>query len=194
MGKPARLRWTKNFFRVPLGRIGKSLVEEIGRLLLQYNSDPDWEALALKAVIVVLPLLLQKPSRTSKTKDHKLHLERRLDLWKKGLISKLVDEGKAIQRRILNSKRRAQQDTAKSFCNLILQGKTSAACKLINQTSSGPLEVDDEVLELLKSKHPSPNKGDTRVLLNANERKNVESIIYEEIDATIVHNSDSKNM
>ena len=126
------IKWSKNIFKLPYGRIGKSVVEEMCALISHYNEDADWEGLALKAAIVFLPLVLQKPSKKSKTKDHKLHLERRVDLWKKGLIKNLVEEGTAIQKRMFKSKRSAKQDLARSFCNLIIQGKIRAACNLLN--------------------------------------------------------------
>ena len=42
-------------------------------------------------------LLLQKPSKTSKTKDHLKALERRLRLWEEGNITELVNESIIIQ-------------------------------------------------------------------------------------------------
>ena len=45
-------------------------------------------------------LLLQKPSRKSKARDHLSALERRLKLWGEGNINKLLDESKEIQERL----------------------------------------------------------------------------------------------
>ena len=42
-------------------------------------------------------LLLQKPSKTSKSKDHQLALERRLELWHKGEFEELYFKSKTIQ-------------------------------------------------------------------------------------------------
>ena len=42
-------------------------------------------------------LLLQKPSENSKSKDHQLALERRLELWHKCEFAELYIEGKTIQ-------------------------------------------------------------------------------------------------
>ena len=55
------------------------------------------ESIALKGVFVVCVLLLQKPSCTSKPKDHATHLERCLLLWHEGKLEDLVVEGRAIQ-------------------------------------------------------------------------------------------------
>ncbi len=51
----------------------------------------------MKAVTILQALVLQKPSRTSKIKDHIKHLKRRMDLWKEGDI---LNEGRCIQRHL----------------------------------------------------------------------------------------------
>ena len=45
-------------------------------------------------------LLVQKPSRASKSKDHLTSLESRLNLWEERNFSSLVHEGETIQKRI----------------------------------------------------------------------------------------------
>ena len=52
---------------------------------------------AMKALMVMPALLLQKPSKSSKTKDHLNALHRRLKLWDDGKIAELIREGKTIQ-------------------------------------------------------------------------------------------------
>ena len=61
-----------------------------------------------------------------------------------------------IQRKFVNSKKaRAVEDISKVFAKLVLQGKLSAAIKLLeNESSSGLLDLSPEVLEGLKDKHP----------------------------------------
>ena len=50
---------------------------------------------------MVLPsLLLQKPSRESKAKDHITKLEERLQLWNEGRLDQLLQEGWTIQKRL----------------------------------------------------------------------------------------------
>ena len=49
-------------------------------------------------VLHVMPtLLLQKPRKNSKSKDHLKSLERRFEIWKEGNISQIYEEGKTIQ-------------------------------------------------------------------------------------------------
>ena len=48
---------------------------------------------------MIMPnLLLQKPSKTSKSKEHQLSLVRRLDLWQNGEFEELLFEGETIQK------------------------------------------------------------------------------------------------
>ena len=178
--------WEKNFFKIPYGRIGKSLVEEASKLIASYNEDPNWEGIAIKAVMVLLPLALQKPSKTSKTKDHKMHLERRIGMWRQGSICSLVSEGKAIQKRISSSRSRKQQNLSKSFCNLVLQGKLRAASKLLNEMNSAPLEINNEVLSILKQKHPPGKMGGRAVIENPTPNV-VEPITFEGIDSNLIY-------
>ena len=57
------IKWRKNCFRIPYGSIGKDLVKEITRLFTLYNSRSQLQGVAIKAVLVILPLILQKPSK-----------------------------------------------------------------------------------------------------------------------------------
>ena len=52
--------------------------------------------------MVLLSLLLQKPSATSKTKDHIENLTKHS--WKVGKIYELLAEGKVIQKRLTSGK------------------------------------------------------------------------------------------
>ena len=94
------VHWRKNSFDVPHGSAGKQFVAELARLFRAVGEGSALESVALKAVFVACVLLLQKPSRTSKPKDHATHLERRLLLWHEGKLEDLVVEGRAIQSRL----------------------------------------------------------------------------------------------
>ena len=71
--------WKKNLFKVASGKSEKNFILE----------------LALKVLMVLLALLLQKPSKTSKAKDHRNKLEIRFQLWKDGIY--LVDYAKVVR-------------------------------------------------------------------------------------------------
>ena len=91
------VHWRRNCFSVPYGKAGKEFVRELSRLYSAYGSASVLESVALKAAIVLLILLLQKLSGTSKTKQHITLLERTLGLWSNSDLDELVREGKVIQ-------------------------------------------------------------------------------------------------
>ena len=83
---------------------------------------------------------MHKPSRTSKPKDHSIHLECRLSLWLEGKIEDLVVEGRATQSCLPKlSASTSDAQVARSFANLMFAGKTSAAIKLITGYKQGGL-------------------------------------------------------
>ena len=77
------VHWRRNLFQIPSGSTGKAFVTELARLYQVYADGSSLESMSMKACTVAPILLLQKPSRTSKSKDHVNHLQRRLDLWHK---------------------------------------------------------------------------------------------------------------
>ena len=78
------VHWRRNLFQVPSGSAGKAFVSELARLFQAYADSSSLECIAMKAITVMPILLLQKPSRTSKSKDHSTHLQRRMELWLDG--------------------------------------------------------------------------------------------------------------
>ena len=130
--------------------------------------------------------MLQKPSKTSKSKDHTRYLQKRLQLWKDGEIFSLLREGKEIQNRMTKAKTTKPQQITKVFTRLImLQGKVSSALKWINRQSGGILEVNDEVLQNLIEKHPSSQGQNTLAILEGPIHK-IEPVIFEEIDGSYI--------
>ena len=89
---------------LPSGAAGKRYVEEVIRLLKLWIQDTLLKSISLKAVHVIPELLLDKPSKSSKAKDHLQALERRVTLWDKGNIEGLLYESMAIQQRLRSDK------------------------------------------------------------------------------------------
>ena len=163
------VHWRKNVFPVPLGNSGKKFVQELSRLVRAYAEESPLESIALQATTVMSILLLQKPARKSKPKDLASCLERRLNTWATGDINNLVLEGRYLQKRLSKTASSQRQDVnlARTFSDLMLRGKTSAALDLLSQKGKGgvvraadPANPDDPasptVLEVLKSKHSPP--------------------------------------
>ena len=91
------IHWKRNIFLLPSGNAGKSFIQEMTRLFNAFADGSTMKSVALKASFVMQMLLLQKPIKRSKAKDHISHLKRRLELWKQGNIEALVQEGKCIE-------------------------------------------------------------------------------------------------
>ena len=106
-------------------------------------------------VSIIFPLLLQKPSPNSKTKDHVRYLVKRLIQWKEGRLDELICEGKAIQNRLVQKKQK-NPNRHDRFIRLMEEGKISAALRCIGSLQCGVLDVTAEVLEDLRKKHPEP--------------------------------------
>ena len=98
----------------------------------------------------IAPILLpQKPSRTSKSKDHTTHLQRRLGLWYKGDICALLNEGKCIQEHLGTSTWQMDNNgIARTFCDLILNGKVRDTLRFLSgNTNDGILKLDELIPE-----------------------------------------------
>ena len=132
-------------------------------------------------------LLLQKPSKTSKAKDHTKALERRMELWWNGDINALVFEAETIQNRMktVNSARDISQ-ISKQFVMMMEKGNVNGALKVLtNNMSNGILPLNDETLTLLKDKHPEAKPADEDILIQG-EKHEVHPIIFDVIDEEMI--------
>ena len=160
------VHWRRNIFKVPSGKAGKSFVRELSRLFRAYAEGTALESVALTAAMTLPSLLLQKPHRSSKAKEHTQCLERCMKLWIEGDLDELLREGRTIQQRLQRSPRRprSEQQLAHTFAKLMMEGKVRAALRLISKQEGGPpialndtIEIDEEihtVRDILKQKHP----------------------------------------
>ena len=89
------MNWKANFFKLPSGSVGKTLIVECNRLLDQWTNKTTHESIALTALFIFLPLVMQKPSKSSKNKDHVSYLKKRVEAWEKGDFDTLLAEDEA---------------------------------------------------------------------------------------------------
>ena len=75
------VKWRRNLFFLPTGKAGEGFIEELNRVFSLFNSGSPFEPIALTMTSIIFPLLLQKPSKNSKTKDHVRYLEKRLETF-----------------------------------------------------------------------------------------------------------------
>ena len=116
------VHWQKNLLMVPSGKAGKKFITELSSWLNKFNNDTPFQSIAMKMYMILPSLLLQKPSRKSKAKQHSAKLSQRLTLWKEGKIDVLLPEGKAIQRQ-LQRKPRSKEEITKYSADLRYKDK-----------------------------------------------------------------------
>ena len=151
------IHWRKNLFKVPSGSAGRRFITELTEWLDHFNKGTEFSSIALKVFMVLPCLLLQKPSRNSKAKDHTKKLEYKLNLWQEGNISEIIKDNRTIQRKLPNIANRTSEDSARSFAKLIWNGKVHAALKMLTKDyENGVLKVDDVIYNELQKKHPKP--------------------------------------
>ncbi len=179
------VKWRRNLFKVPTGKIGQEFIEEVAKTISLYTAGSHFESVALTMAMIMFPLLLQKPSQGSKSKDHVEYLKKRLLLWRAGELDNLIKEGSVIQERMKSPKIDSKHHE-KVFCRLMLQGKISAALRWIGSQQSTLLDATDEVLDVLKEKHPDSQPARQGSLLSGPVAK-VEEVIFEAIDGDLIH-------
>ena len=103
------ITWKKNVFLVPSGKQGKKFVSILSYWLENFNKNTTFRGITLKVFMILASLLLQKPSRNSKSKDHIEKLETRITLWESGNITDLVKEGENIQKKYCRQKEELQR-------------------------------------------------------------------------------------
>ena len=74
------IHWQKQILS---GKSGRAFVSELCCLFRAYATGSALESVAMKAIMIMPILLLQKPHHRSKNRDNISHLNRHLGLWNK---------------------------------------------------------------------------------------------------------------
>ena len=109
-------------------------VKELVRLVRAYAEGSSMESFALSAAMLMSILLLQKPHRKSKAKEHSTILLCRLDLLGEGKFDELMAESHQIQKCFSRDCTRWEEvSDRKALCfgKLVMQGKLKAAPILV---------------------------------------------------------------
>ena len=183
-------------FLVPFGSMGTQFVTELAKLYDGYGSASAMESVALKAAMVLPPLLLQKPHRQSKSREHIKCLERRLLHWREGDIDALLDEGLAIQQHLWRSPA-TSADSSRVFARLEFHGKVKAAMRFLMEQSRGsflPLSTpvgESTVFDELVKKHPGPSPANLMNLVSpdAPTLKNCHPVIFDCLDGDLIRHT-----
>ena len=147
---------------------------------LSYGEAGAFEAIAIKAAMLMCALLLQKPHSRMSGRDLASCLQRCLSLWNQGDIDALLIEGRTIQHRLLSHSGSSQKfdddhHISRHFVECMLRGNVRSALNSITCEQSGvPLRLDSPVspdnpswlvLDELKKKHPVGKLASSAVLL-----------------------------
>ena len=145
-------KWKKNVFLLPRGKAATDFIKELTRLVNLFANKTKWERLSFLMIHVFMPIMLQKPSKTSKAKDHARYLATRLERWHAADLHGLMAECNEIQRRLTIQKRETQESNRKAFCRLMLVGKVKQALSFINNDTDvrGVHSPTDEIMQILQ--------------------------------------------
>ena len=89
----------------------------------RWNNKSKYRDFAIKAMMLMPNLLLQKTTKKAKSSEYKEALTRRLALWREGNILDLLKEGETIQNRLkatINKGKKSKDDLTKRFTNFSL--------------------------------------------------------------------------
>ena len=131
--------WKKSIFKLPSGAVGKDFIKEATKLISIWNEEKQpLSNIALKMVMIMPALLLLKPTYKSTAKQHVEYLRKRLKHWTEGNFEELMKEGKAIQIKLKQQRRKDEsiENIAKTFAKLMLGGKVHAALRLLDKAAS----------------------------------------------------------
>ena len=181
--------WRRNLFLLPTGAAAKKYITETTRLIEIWNQNVDpLKHISIEAVMTMPMLLLQKPSLKSKAKDHSECLNRRLILWVEGKSDDIMRESSTVQNKLPkpNSLNTPEQCSKKNFAKLMLQGKVQAALRLLDdKMSGGNLDLSNDILKELRSKHPNPTDADESILIKG-DIPFIDPVMYNDIDKTTI--------
>ena len=161
------VHWRKSLFLLPSGSTGKCFIEEMTRLINSWTFRSEQDTIAMKALMVLPTLLLQKTSFTLESKDKVETLKRRLNLWKYRQIKKLIVEGKTIQERLFKDSPKNQSSDRKAtlFARFMENGKVNKALKLLESSNkAGILPLREETFKVLLEKHPKVYEASSDIL------------------------------
>ena len=172
----------------------------LARLLQAYADSSSLECIAMKGIVVLQQLLLQKPSKTSKAADRAKHLQRCLDLWHSGDVDALLKEGQCIQKRLGPNHSSPNKPTlAQNFAMKMKQGNVQGALKSLSMSSAGGvLNLDDEiptgtnnvkctVRDILADKHPANTAPSSDILLPVDQQSETfNPIVFDSLNADLI--------
>ena len=162
-----------NMFTPTQGRSTELMTIEMTRIIAEYNADTSGSKTAMKKLMIMPKLLLQKEHMRAKQKENDRALSRRIESWMKGDLEELLSEAEAIQKRLpKNASSKTQEDVPRKFRHKMEEGNVRQAARLLQpHHEDGILPVNEETIEKLKQKHPAGKEAAQEALLTGEEEK-----------------------
>ena len=179
--------WKKNLFLLRTGKSGKLYIDENVKLLNSWLEGTTLHNIAFKAIMIMPNLLLQKPSKNSKAKDHLTALERTMQRWLKGDLMQLSHEGETIQKNLTQQLTKGDiGNFPKKFAALMRKVNANVAINLLTETMRNRiLPLNNKTLNLLLLKHPDPKDAHVSVML-VDVAERIHPVKFEVIDAEMI--------
>ena len=114
------------------GQAENSFIDEISRLMNEWIHESSLKDITFKAIMVMSGLLLQKPSRKSKSNDHLKSLKNQMKLWYAGVIIELLKQAETTHKdlRVSNAPSTIGE-IPKKFTLEMRKGNINSAIKLL---------------------------------------------------------------
>ena len=179
-----------NLFELPTGETGKGYLEELNLWLSRVALKTSYERIAMKIVMIMPHLLLQRPAMRTPKRMVTETLNRRMRLWRKGEIGELLEEAKRIQKenkRHLERKEKEEDEKVRqSFVQYMQRGDVNQASKCLGQGTikGGVLPITTETIQELEKKHPKDEQAQREILIA--EKGEVDTGYFEVIDENFV--------
>jgi len=160
-----------------------------------YANGSALECVAMKAVMIMPVLLLQKPYHRSKNHENIVHLTRRLAAWCSGDIDTLVQEGRVLQGNFksrFTHNQRTEDKISQRFSNFMMNGRVKDALRLLSEDyRGGALTLSSTVLRTLSDKQPKGQSPLPSTLIggSSNSTPLPHPLVFEELDGICIHHA-----
>ena len=152
--------WKKNLFLLPTRKFDKLYIDESVKFLNSWVEGTALHNITFKTIMIMLNLLLQKPSKDSKVKDDLTALQRRRESWLKGDLIELLHQGETIQK----TQQLTKGDIGriwKKFAALVRKGNVNAT-----EYEKRNITLEQQNIEPSRTKHPNPKDAPESVMLS----------------------------
>lgn len=178
---------TCHLFDPPKCAATNKIVQEMVILLNNYLQESPLAPYAMKLFFTLPKLFFQKTHRNAKVAENVKAVARRVGLWQNNQLDELLEEARAIQKRLPrpSGNQQGQEDKARNFAGNMRQGQVSRALRALNeQQSGGVLPLTRETIHLLKEKHPPPSDEEGLRMQGPFRKPN--DVIYEVITGEMI--------